>query len=391
VGLWSFRAARGPRSWSRLLLFAGLAALAATAIRHVTGLAIATAFVTIANLGERAAEPTPQTSQASQARRPRRPLHLAYTAGALALGLYLLTAAIGLWMARSDFDNGSSRSSFFAVHPQAAAPGAAEFLLRTHPPGPVFNDFATGGYLTWRLYPAYQAFIDSRILEPRLVSEYKRMLTYPSAWQAAQSRYGFRTAVLGTYSKTIRSPVGEALRRDPRWRLVYLDPQAAVFVRDEGTGTVFTAPDSVPAETERVPFLEPRTSEIAHLARLASRPFFRQDASRYLTEYLATLGSLGKIREAEDLASAALRRSPDNPLLLRQRCAARFARGNASEAAADCEAAYRLRDDDVGILTLYAMVLDQQGNKAEARRLVDRARELAPGDPQVANAASIVR
>jgi Flp pilus assembly protein TadD len=140
-----------------------------------------------------------------------------------------------------------------------------------------------------------------------------------------------------------------------------------------------------------VPFLVPQTSGIAHLARLASRPFFRQDASRYLTEYLATLGSLGKIREAEDLASAALRRSPDDPLLLRQRCAARFARGNAPEALADCEAAYRLRDDDVGILTLYAMVLDQQGNKTEARRLVDRAREIAPGDPQVANAASIVR
>jgi tetratricopeptide (TPR) repeat protein len=388
VGLWSFRAARGRHSWSRLLLFAGLAALAATAIRHVTGLAIATAFVTLANLGERAAEPTAQTAQE---RRSRRPLRLAYTAGALALGLYLLTAAIGLWLARSDFDNGSDRGSFFAVHPQAAAPGAAEFLLRTHPPGPVFNDFATGGYLTWRLYPAYQVFIDSRILEPRLVSEYKRMLTYPSAWQAAQSRYGFRTAVLGTYSKTIRSPVGEALRRDPRWRLVYLDPQAAVFVRDEGTGTVFTAPDTVPAETERVPFVEPRTAGVAHLARLASRPFFRQDASRYLTEYLATLGSLGKVREAEDLASAALRQSPGHPLLLRQRCAARFARGNAAEAQADCEAAYRLRDDDVGILTLYAMVLDQQGNKTEARRLVDRAREIAPGDPQVANAASLVR
>lgn len=383
LGLLSFRAARGPRTWSRLLLLAGLAALAATAVRHLTGLAIAAAFVTLANLASLQADPARPAHREHQPR-----LRVAHAALSAALAVFLLTAASGLWIARSDFDHGASRGSFFTLSPRAMSPGAADFLLRHRPPGPIFNDFATGGYLAWRLHPTYQVFIDSRILDPRLVTEYKRMLSHPASWQGAAERYGFRTAVLGNFSKTIRSPVGESLRRDPRWRLAYLDPHAAVFVRDEGTGAAVTGP--VPAETERVPFLASTSSLPARLARLASRPFFRQDATMYLSEYLAVLGSLGKAASAEELASEALRQSPGHPLLLRQRCAARFARGNAREALADCEEAYRIRKDDVGILTLYALVLDRQGRESEARRLLDRARELAPGDPQVAQAARAV-
>ncbi|HEX3129804.1 MAG TPA: hypothetical protein VH394_20885 [Thermoanaerobaculia bacterium] len=380
VGLLSFRVARSRRSWQRLLLFAGLAALAMTAVRHIAGLAIGAAFVIIANLGERAAEPRPEAS-------PSRPLHLAHAASTLALGAYFLTAALGLWLARSGFDNGSARDSFFVLNPGATAPGAADFLLRTRPPGPIFNDFATGGYLTWRLHPHYQLFIDSRILEFRLVTEYKRMISDPSAWKEAESRYGFRTAVLGNFSKTLRSPLGQALRDDPEWRLVFLDPQAAVFVH-EPAGTALTGSGAIPAESRFVPFVKTRIPKIAYLA---SHPFLRQDASLFLTEYLAILGTFGKTQAVEDLASAALLQNPDDPLLLRQRCAARFVRGDLEKAMEDCAAAYRLRDDDVGILTLYALVLGQKGNGTEARRLLDRARELAPEDAQVANAASALR
>ncbi|HEX7182501.1 MAG TPA: tetratricopeptide repeat protein [Thermoanaerobaculia bacterium] len=383
VGLLSFRAARGPRAWPRLLLFAGLAALSATAVRHVTALAIATAIAGIANLADRGYLATEAPRRARKERSPL--LRLAYPAAAAGLAVFLLMAAAGLWLARSHFDPGTSRGSFFTVNPRAVSPGAAEFLLRHRPPGPVFNDFATGGYLAWRLHPTYQFFIDSRILEPELVTEYKRMLTYPSAWREAERKYGFRTAVLGNYSKTFRSPVGEALRSDPRWTLVYLDPHAAVFVRDAGGGSALAAAGDVPAETAQVPFLAPRGSAPARLAGLASRPFFHQEPSLYLTEYLAVLGTAGKLTATEELASQALDERPGDPLLLRQRCAARQALGNPTGALADCEAAYRQRGDDVGILTLYAFVLRQQGRTDEARALLQKAKELSPGDPQVAS------
>ncbi len=383
LGLWSFRWARGPRAWTRLLLFAGLAALAATAVRHVTGLAIATAFAGIANAADAAG--------ARHAGRTRRPLlRLAYPAAAVAFAGFLLAASAGLWIARSDFEAGAPRTSFFVVNPQAASPGAADFLLRHRPPGPIFNDFATGGYLVWRLHPDYRLFIDSRILDERLVADYKKMLSQPAAWRRAEERYGFRTAVLGNYSKTLRSPLGEAIRSDPRWRLVYLDPQASVFVREDGTGPL-SKRGAVLAETPRVPFLTPRSGLPGRLARLASRPFLRQDASLYLTEYLAILGSLGRAASAENLASRALEQRTNDPLVLRQRCAARLSLGNAHGALADCEAAYRRREEDVGILTLYALVLDRHQRRDEALRHLEKARELEPDNPQVQGAMATLR
>lgn len=381
VGLLSFRAARGPRAWSRLFLFVGLAALAATAVRHVSALAIGAAFVTLVNLGERAAAP-------SRRKAPKPALRFVHAGLTVALAAWLLTAAAGLWLARSDFDPGSPRASFFAVNPRSAAPGAAEFLLRHRPPGPVFNDFATGGYLAWKLHPEYQLFIDSRILDPGLVTEYKRMLSHPASWSGAAERYGFRTAVLGNFSLTSRSPMGQALRSDPRWRLVHLDPHASVFVRDDGTGTSLAATQPLPAVTKRVPFLETPSSAPGRLARFASSPFLRQESSLYLAEYLAILGSLDRTREAEDLATEALSQRPGDALILRQRCAARFSHGDSNGALDDCAEAHRQRENDVGILTLYAMVLDRNGRTGEARRMVNRARELAPEDPQVARMAA---
>lgn len=381
VGLLSFRAARGPRAWSRLFLFVGLAALAATAVRHVSALAIGAAFVTLMNLGEQAAAP-------SRRKTPKPALRFVHAALTVALAGWLLAAAAGLWVARSDFDPGSPRGSFFAINPRSAAPGAAEFLLRHRPPGPVFNDFATGGYLAWKLHPEYQFFIDSRILDPDLVTEYKRMLSHPASWSGAAERYGFRTAVLGNFSLTSRSPMGQALRSDPRWRLVHLDPHASVFVRDDATATSVAAAQPLPAVTDRVPFLETPSSAPGRLARLASRPFLRQEASLYLAEYLAILGSLDRTREAEELATGALSQRPGDALILRQRCAARFSRGDSNGALDDCAEAHRRREDDVGILTLYAMVLDRNGRTGEARRMISRARDLAPEDPQVARMAA---
>ena len=48
----------------------------------------------------------------------------------------------------------------------------------------------------------------------------------------AEKKYGFQTAVLGNFSKTVRSPLGMTLLKDPAWRLVYVDPLAVVFTRN---------------------------------------------------------------------------------------------------------------------------------------------------------------
>ncbi|MCS6883764.1 MAG: hypothetical protein NZU74_20800, partial [Chloroflexaceae bacterium] len=40
--------------------------------------------------------------------------------------------------------------------------GAAEFIRRERPPGPMFNSYNFGGYLMWALYPEYPVFVDGR-------------------------------------------------------------------------------------------------------------------------------------------------------------------------------------------------------------------------------------
>jgi hypothetical protein len=41
---------------------------------------------------------------------------------------------------------------------------AVEFLQREKLPGNVFNGYSLGGFLTWRLFPEYRDYIDSRAL-----------------------------------------------------------------------------------------------------------------------------------------------------------------------------------------------------------------------------------
>ena len=366
AGLGSFVLAR---RWpaSRLLFFAGMAALGATAVRHLPGTGLAAAMVLLGNLGGKRREPAP-------GRKTRRePTGLPASAGWLSaaaaglLALALLGAAAALRLARPGFEAGQS-GSFFTVRPALACPQAARFILDRGLPGPIFNDFQLGAYLSYRLYPRHRVFIDSRVLDPALVVRYTQMVESPSLWRQAEGRYGFRTVVLGNFSKTLRSPLGRALQQDPRWRLVYLDPLAAIFTRGS------SAPPTLRLELpgpRRVPFVDPPgfVPPLPDLQRL----FLRDTPSNYLVEYLATVGQLGRPRELIALATEALRAMPGHPLVHRQRCAAHLVENDVRAALADCEVAYRGRPDDSQVVALYAMALSGAGRRQEALFVLDEA------------------
>ena len=367
AGLASFVLAR---RWpaSRLLFFAGMAALGATAVRHLPGIGLATALVLLSNLGEKWRQPAAARSKARRGPAKRAaPARRAAVAAAGLLALALLGAAAALRLARPGFDAGQA-SSFFTVKPAIACPQAAGFILDRGLPGPIFNDFQLGAYLSYRLYPRHRLFIDGRVLDPALVVRYTRMVDSPSLWRQAENRYGFRTVVLGTFSKTLRSPLGRALQEDPRWRLVYLDPLAAIFTKGA------PAPPTLRLELpgpRRVPFVDP-PGFVPPLPAL-QRLFLRDTPSKYLVEYLAALGHLGRTHEVIALATEALRVMPEHPLLHRQRCAAYLVEKDGRAALADCEVAYRSRPDDSQVVALYAMALSGAGRGQEALFVVDEA------------------
>jgi hypothetical protein len=374
AGLGSFVAAR---RWPvpRLFFFLGMAALGATAVRHLPGLALAAALVILRNLEERGRAPRPARRDRTAKRGVSR--GWAYAAACGLLAVVLLGAAVALLVARPGFEGGQS-ASFFTVRPVIACPQAADFILENDLPGPIFNDYPMGAYLTYRLWPKHRLFIDSRVLDPSVVARYTRMVDSPESWRQAESRYGFRTVVLGNYSRTVRSPLGMTLLRDRRWRLVYADPLAVILVKDgPSIPPVFRL--GLPEAGGRDPFVPPR-GFVPPLPAL-QRAFLNDFPANYLVEYLAILGQLGRTGEVVQLATRALETLPDHPLLYRQRCAAHLVEGATREAVDDCTAAYRQIPEDAQVVTVYAMALHRAGRRDEALAVLRKALRENQFDP----------
>jgi len=378
VGLLSFRGVER-RRWARLLLLLGLAAVAATALRHTTGLAVCAALLLVRHAAERQAPRRP-----GAARTARRWLE---AGAAVALGTALVVAAVLLRAGRHGFEAGQSAGRFFTINPRTSCPRAAAFVRQSQLPSPLFNDFQMGGYLATALFPEHRIFIDGRALDPEMVKRYTEMVASAGRWRAAAARYGFRTAVLGLYSRTVRAGAGRALASDSRWRLAHLDPLAAVFVRQPGPPArpELRGPDGEP------PFVGRLRGAPRRAALGLQRWLLREDSDNYLVEHLAALGQLGFAAEVHELATAALAALPDHALLLRQRCAARLVLARPAEALADCEGARARAPRDPSITALLAQALAAAGRASEAVSLLEGALREDPSQKELRSTLDLIR
>ena len=105
--------------------------------------------------------------------------------------------------------------------------GAARYVEIHHLKGPLYNDFSAGGYLIWRL-PSIPVSIDGRINihgDDRPKAYTDALMGLPG-WEKDPD---LATANLIIWPK--KSALPGLLRCDPRFKLVYEDPQAVVFVR----------------------------------------------------------------------------------------------------------------------------------------------------------------
>jgi hypothetical protein len=123
--------------------------------------------------------------------------------------------------------------------------GAADFLLSHRVTSPMFNTYELGGYLMWRLWPQERVFIDGRALSESVFNDYARILYNhsnadggPTA-QDLLDRYGIQTIVMNgfEYAEGITYNLMLSLSgAQTKWKLVYSDPQAVVFMRDPPAG-----------------------------------------------------------------------------------------------------------------------------------------------------------
>ena len=212
VLLWAWRRAR-PVDW---LLFAAFAAAALTAQRNMFLVAFLAPVIVMSYIPWKRAVPA-----AAQ-----------YAAAALAI------AALGVTFTRGDaFQLRAAEWRFPA--------GACDFLLAHRVASPMFNTYEFGGYLMWRLWPQERVFIDGRALSESVFNDYARILYNhsnadggPTAQQLLD-RYGIQTIVMNgfEYSEGITYNLMLSLSGDQtKWKLVYSDPQAVIFMREPPAG-----------------------------------------------------------------------------------------------------------------------------------------------------------
>jgi hypothetical protein len=120
-----------------------------------------------------------------------------------------------------------------SVYDETLPVAAATYMQETALPNPIFNPFEWGGYLTWRLHPAYPVFTDARTTNPPVLTKYAS--ARDGAYRTVFAEYGIATVVfypIHTYGRSI-PPLVLGLLRDTAWDMVYADPQAVVFVRHD--------------------------------------------------------------------------------------------------------------------------------------------------------------
>jgi hypothetical protein len=113
---------------------------------------------------------------------------------------------------------------------RAAFPAAALDFLQAQPvSGTIFDSYAWGGYVMWRLYPTARVFIDGRADvygDAFIENEYMKAYRAEADWRTPLDRYGVHTVLVEP-----DAPLAAQLAQDAAWRQVYADKQAVIYER----------------------------------------------------------------------------------------------------------------------------------------------------------------
>jgi hypothetical protein len=114
------------------------------------------------------------------------------------------------------------------VEAQEFPAAAVDFIRDQKPAQPIFNEYAWGGYLIWKLYPDYRVYIDGRadVYGDELMKEFLAVNDGKPTWREPLDNHGIRTVLVKP-----DAALASLLRRDGVWQNVFEDKQAVIFVR----------------------------------------------------------------------------------------------------------------------------------------------------------------
>ena len=106
---------------------------------------------------------------------------------------------------------------------------AVNWILDNNPEANLFNIYGWGGYLIWRLYPTYQVYIDGRadVYGDAFIYHFIKLQNAEPGWESELDGQKIQTIVLepGT-------PLVNALRLSPLWKIAYEDNLSIIFVHN---------------------------------------------------------------------------------------------------------------------------------------------------------------
>ncbi len=195
--------------------------------------------------------------------------------------------------------------------------GAADFIEMNHIKGNMFNDMASGGYLSWRLYPEVKTFIDTRALNYTVMKEYSWLATTTESmynrtlppgktplWKRLLEHYKINLIVfspLDVYGNLL--PLIDKLLSDDNWVPVSADVMDIVFVK------------SVPENKQIIEKFRKTNDQVYNTMIVKATLAAQVYKTNY--NYLESLGDIfGKMGKKDDAIKAynyALKRLPNAP------------------------------------------------------------------------------
>ena len=252
----------------------------------------------------------------------------------------------------------------------------AAFIEGAKIPGRIFNTYDEGGYITWRLGPQYQDYVDGRgdPFGPELLRHSMELTAISpdsAEWEREAKQYGINTILIpmARYWGVEEFPLLRQFCSSRNWRPVYMDESSAVFLRYTPANESLLARLQINCDTVPIPAAVPTGDDSKAFNQWANAA--------------GVLKALGREAEALTAVSKALAVFPDSAFL-------RLTRGDLLENRGDMRGAEQEYLASASLLpnavswTRLAKVYDREHRLPEA---IIAWRHAAEVDPDTASVA----
>ena len=277
--------------------------------------------------------------------------------------------------------DGLSKRFGRGVEEQLIPRGAMDYVIKKGLSGNAFNDLDSGGYFSWRAFPARRAFIDAGLdsMPQSLLDTYSRAFYVPNGWRGLDAHYHFDYAIL-LHTASVNLRMIRQIQADPDWALVHLDPSGLVYVRRASVPTALLARDEIGPGRNAPPAWRANPAPADSIARAVRRLLGAESppATADALAYATILIQLGFAKDAAAPVDAALAADPRSARAWMLRGALADALGDLPRARTAFEEASRLDPRSMEAAFNLGSVRLRSGDTAGAVAPLERAIRLRP-------------